>query len=340
MKIIKHISIWVLISIVAQISILFYLDKYYLKPEKTFETKKVAQQTTVKKKVDISIPTDAVQISASFDGKYVSFVQDGNINVVSIENGQVKVVKADSGYKISMYKWLCDRDRMFISEKPETNDGYLILNYYDSPKDTKGKIENITYTDSKSEVQDIEVAPKTNVVYMKVYRYGTKSDIYSSNAMNDLKKVDTLTSNVGTVKTLTLKDDMIYEDKIKNKIYSLNDNKSIVINNVTKPVLLGVDCKDNIYIGSMVNDKINKVYYGSLDKTTDQWQSLSILNPCDVNDIFVSKSGNTYVNYNLKGQVLELKSNNITAYKGILASMSDTTVISVDNGKLEKTNYK
>lgn len=340
MKLIKHICIWIAISLVIQLSVLFYLNNYYLKPEKTFQTTKVAQQATIKKKVDISIPADAAQISVSYDGKYVSYMENGNINVVNTENGQVKTVEPESEYKISMYKWLVDRDRMFIAEKPVDNSGYLTLNYYDSSKDTKGKIENITYSDSKSEVQDIEVAPKTNVVYMKVYRYGTRSDIYSSNAMNDLKKVDTLTSNIGTIKTLTLKDDMIYEDKLKNKVYSLNADKSIAISNVSKSVLLGVDNKDNVYIGNMTNDKIDKVYYGSLDQSTDQWQSVSITVPCDKSDMYVSNSGSIYINNSLKGQVQELKSNNITFYKGILSSMCDANIISVNNGKLEITAYK
>lgn len=341
MKKLKHIAVWIVISIVIQFSILYYLDKYYLKPEQTFQAKKIVQQTVKKQETVIKIPSDAQQVSISYDGNYAAYIENGNVNVVNVKNGQVKTVSADKGNKISVYKWLCDRARLFIAEKPQiSDDGNLILNYYDASKDVKNKIEDITYSDNESEVQDIEVAPMTNVVYMKIYRYGKRSDIYSSNAMNDIKKIKTITSDIGNIKTLKHKDELIYEDSGRNRIYSSNDNNQIVVNGVTNPVLIGVDSLDNVYVGNLVNNKIDKIYYGNVDTSSDKWKCLSIDNPCDKNDLYVSGSGNVYVNYGSEKKLKNLITNNVTKYKGTFILMTDVGVFTNDGGKLKKNNYK
>lgn len=342
MNLVIHISIWILISVVIQCSILFYLDQFYLRPEKNFQVRKVVSKVPKNEKVTIVLPQDAQKVSTSFDGKYVSYFKKNNINIINIEDGKLKVVSADSGNMISTYKWLPDRHRLFIAERPISGtESDLVLNYYDYAKDIKNRIEKVTYRGSQSDIQDIEIAPVTNVIYMKVYRYDTRSDIFSSNAMNDIKKLKTATTNIGTMKTLTHKDRLIYEDKIRNKIYVSGENTLIKINGSDSLRLLGVDNGDNIYLGNMSNGGIDKMFFGSVEKNTEkQWTQINLADSYDINDIFVTSEGNIYLNNNAKGYVKNLKSDSITKYKGTFILMSDVGVFSNDNGKLQKNIYK
>lgn len=337
-----HISIWILISLVIQFSILFYLDKFYLKPEKNFQAHKVVQQKPIKKKIEIMMSEGVKNISASFDGKYISYFENDNIKVVNTEDGNIKAISADSGNKISMYKWLPDRHRMFIAERPaKGTEGDLVLDYYDISKDVKNRIENVTYRGSQSYIQDIEIAPMTNVIYLKVYRHETRSDIFSSNAMNDIKKLKTAAENIGNMRTLTHKDRLIYEDRIRNKVYVSVENSQIKINGADKLRLLGIDNQDNAYLGDTTNNKVNKIFYGSVEKNnSEQWTQINLADFYDINDIFVAGNGNVYLNDNVKGYVINLNSNNITKYTGTFILMSDVGVFSKDSGKLVKNNYK
>lgn len=341
MKKLKHIAVWIIISLVIQLSILYYLDSYYLKPEKTFQAKKVDQKVLKKQDIVIKLPADFTQFDVSYDGNFVAYMSNGNVNVVNTKNGQQKTVSADKGNIISMYKWLCDRERLFIAEKPQTSDDEnLVLNYYDASKDVKDKIENITYSDTKSEVKDIEVAPMTNVIYMKVSRSESRSEIYRSNAMNEIKKNRTVTSIIGDIKTLKHKDEFIYEDSNRNRVYSSSDNDQIIIKGAASTVLVGVDGSDNVYIGNLVNGKVDKIFYGSLNDATEKWQCINIDKSCDKEDIYVSSAGDVYVNYKSEGKVKNLKSNNITKYEGTFIEMSDAGVFSDNSGKLNKSAYK
>lgn len=342
MNLVIHISIWMLISIAVQFSILFYLDQFYLRPEKKFQTHKVVCKVTKNEKVTIMVPQDAQKVSVSFDGKYLSYFEKNNINIINTEDGKLKVVSADSGNMISTYKWLPDRHRLFIAERPiGGTESDLVLNYYDYAKDIKNRIEKVTYRGSQSDIQDIEIAPVTNVIYMKVYRNETKSDIYSSNAMNDINRLKTATNNIGSMKTLTHKDRLIYEDKMRNKVYVSGENTLIKINGADSLRILGVDNQDNVYLGNTSNSRIDKIFFGSVENNTaKQWTQINLADSYDINDIFVTSEGNIYLNYNTKGYVKNLKSDSITKYKGSLILMSDSGVFSNDNGKLEKNIYK
>lgn len=339
-RMLRHITIWICISLSIQFAVLYYINKNYLKTETSFKTKKVEAKTLKKTEITINIPNDANQIKASYDGNYISYYKDGIIKVLNTINGQEKSVAPAEGNKISLYKWLPDRHRIIIAEKPSTSyKGNIELKYYDASKDVKDNIEELTWSDKQSEVQDIEVSPITNLMFVKVKRNPDRSDIYEVNAMNEVNKI-TKVSNVGNIKILPHEDELIYEDVSNNSIQTTNKNHSMSFKDVPNPVILGCDNNDNVYIGSVTNGKVNKIYYGSPQNSTDQWQIINVSEPCNAGDIYVSEAGEVYVNNNLKGQIQALKGNKITSYIGVLIQMTDKVVISNENGKLQETSYK
>lgn len=339
-KILKNITIWICISLVIQLSALYYINKNYLMTETSFKIKKVEAKEINKAEISINIPSDAEDVMASYDGNYISYCENGAIKVVNTVNGQEKVVSAAEGNKISMYKWLPDRHRIIIAEKSIASSGGSIqLKYYDSSKDVKDDIEKITWADSGSQVQDIQVSPITNLMFVKVKRYGNTVDIYEINAMNEVNKVIS-SSNLGNIKILPHEDELIYENSYNHTIKTTNKNDSINLKDTPNPIILGCDNNDNIYIGNVTNNKVDKIYYGSPQNSTSQWQVLNVSEPFSPSDAYVSESGEIYVDNNLKGQVQALKGNKVTSYTGNLLEMSDKVIISSDNGKLVKTIYK
>lgn len=339
-RILKHITIWICVSLAIQFGTLYYINKNYLQTETSFTIKKVDVKAPKKTEITINIPSDAEQVKASYDGNYISYYQNGVIKVVNTLNAQEKSVSAAEGNKISMYKWLPDRHRIIIAEKPASDDsGNIQLKYYDSSKDVKDDIAKLTWSDSVSQVDDIQVSPITNLMFIKVKRDAESSNIYQVNAMNEVSKVIT-SSNLGNIKILPHEDELIYENSYDHTIETTNKNHSINFKNVPNPVILGCDNNDNIYIGNVTNNKIDKVYYGSPQNSTDQWQVINVAEPFSPSDAYISESGEIYVNNNLKGQIQALKGNKVTSYTGNLLQMADKVIISNDNGKLVKTAYK
>ncbi|AJA48732.1 hypothetical protein CPAST_c26650 [Clostridium pasteurianum DSM 525 = ATCC 6013] len=339
-KILKHITIWIIISLAIQFTTLYYINKNYLQAEAAFQTKKIEVKSTKKQEASIDIPVDVQKVMASYDGNFISYCQNNIIKVINTSNGQEKSVKASEGNKISMYKWLPDRHRIIIAEKTAgDNSGSIELKYYDASKDVKDNIERISWSNSESEVEDIQVSPITNLMFLKVKRDSSRTDVYEVNAMNEVTKIN-ISTKLGNIKILPHEDELIYENTYSNNIQTTNKNHSIVFKDIQNPVILGCDNNDNIYIGNLSNGKIDKIYYGSPQNSTDQWQLLNPTEAFNTKDVYISENGEIYVDSPLKKQVQALKSNKITAYAGNLLEMNEKVIISNDNGKLVKTIYK
>ncbi len=339
-KVMKHLSIWIIISLAIQFAGLYYINTYYLKTENSFIIKKVVTKPIKKQEISINIPDDAININASYDGRFVSYCENGTLKTVDTSNGQLKEVLPDKGNMISFYNWVSDRHRLIIAEKPIDGSGEIELMSYDATKAIKNKINDVTWSDSSSKVEDIQISPVTNLIYIKVSRNSYKSQIYLNNAMDDVSSVDTVSSKIGNTKILPDKAELVYEDLSSHTIVSTNDKASMNFTNVQNPVILGADDDNNIYVGNEVNGLITNVYYGNTETPVDQWQTINVVNQFNPKDSLVTENGNIYVNDNLKGILTSLKTNKITDYKGSLIKMTDEEIVSQDNGKLVNTSYK
>ena len=339
-KVMKHLSIWIAISLVIQIGGLYYINEHYLKTENSFIINKAVTKAPKKQEISINIPDDATNINASFDGRFVSYCENGTLKTVDTSNGQLKEVLPDSGNMISFYNWVSDRHRLIIAEKPTDGSGKIQLMSYDATKAIKNKINDVTWSDSSSKVQDIQISPVTNLIYVKVSRNSYKSQIYLNNAMDEVSQVDTTSSKIGNTKILPDKAELVYEDLNSHTIVSTNDKVDMNFTVTGSTIILGTDSNNNIYVGNEVNGLITNIYYGNTEVPVANWKTINVTKQFDPKDIIITENGNMYVNDNLKGSVTSLKTNQITDYRGSLIKMTDKGIVSQDNGKVAETTYK
>lgn len=357
MKALKRIIIWILISLIMQVAVLYYVDNYLFASEgaggKIVSTKVDKEKERKKKKADVSIPEAADHVSVSYDGSYLSYYKDDELRIIDIYTGNEKKVDFENNEAVSFYKWAPDRNILLISTKKEYSKSSKFLFYsYDAERDVNEKLETkeqedtAFVTDKTSEIMDLQLSPLTNMIYIKTALKGGRSSIYSINIMKRIDKVDTQVHFIGDIRIVPNDDRIAYESITKNNVYVTGKTKPISINGVDKLSLLGVDENDVIYVGELEGDasngssRIKNIYYGTINDDTSTWKSVKLKDAVNKKDIYVSRDGKIYMNDNLKGVVTEIKTNKDTAYKGIFFQMYDGGVASISDGKLLETELK
>lgn len=341
MKIFRRVFLWIILSLTIQFAGLFYVDKYILTADTSnIKTKKIVKSETKKQDVEVTIPDNATHVNVSFNGRYLAYYDGDVLKVIDTKNGGEKKVDFADGIKVSSYKWLPDRNRMLIAEKETSKKGSSFkLAYYDVDKDVKEDVKELEWADKKSEVEDIQVSVKTNIIYVKVANSGQRSSIYWINIMKEMKKVDTMAYMIGKIKVVPHEDKLIYEDLTHHKIYMTDQDESLKINGVNNPSLIAVDDNDNVYVGETQDDKITKIYYGSVKEGNNTLQVIDLKGAIDKDALFVSSQGKVYINDNLKGVVKEVATGKEHIYKGNFMQMYTDGIISISDGKLVKTLF-
>ncbi|MCY6484456.1 hypothetical protein OW763_08905 [Clostridium aestuarii] len=356
MRVLKRIVIWIFISLIMQVSVLTYVDKYLFAAEDV--TAIVSKKVTEKNKeedsnVMIFVPEDVEHTALSFDGGYISYYKDDMLKVVDTNTGEERSIELEDKLKVSYYKWAPDRDIMLMAVKKEYNSSAKYVFYsYDAERNKNTKLqtkegnETSIRTEKKSEVDDIELTPFTNMIYVKVSLKGGRSGIYSINVMKRINKVDSKAYFIDDMVILPNDDRIAYGSYARNEIYITRKNKPITIDGVNHLSLISADGEDRIYLGELEDDKVNKVakiksiYYGKAEQDTAEWEKIHLSEPINKKDICISTEGKIYVNDNLKGIVTEVNSKKETEYKGLFMQMYDGGIASVSNGKLVKTTLK
>lgn len=338
MKIAKRLIIWIMISLLLQFAGLFYIDRYYLDSSNTkIEARKVTDDSKEEKEVDVSIPEDIEDLKVSFDGEYISYFKENNLNIVNTKNGKEEELSFDDVKDVSTYTWLSDRNRLLYAEK---KDGKMILNSYDIEREQKDKIKEFDVYGQGDKIEDVQAAPLTSVIYVKIKRGSGVHSVYNLNIMKDKKRMDLMCESVGDMRIVPHEDTLVYENRYNGKIYATNLDHSIDLPNVDKSKLVSIDDSDNVFIGNLKDKKITKIYYGSLKESASTWKSVDISNGADIKDIYVSPMGKIYLNDNLKGIVTEIGSGKTTKYTGVMKEMYIEGISSVEDGKLVKTKFK
>lgn len=341
MKIFRRIMIWILISLTVQFAGFFYINKYFLSSDTPIKAKKIVKSDTKKPDAEVKIPDGADHVNVSFDARYVAYYDSSVLKVVDTKTGAEKSVEFNDGVKVSFYKWLPDRNRMLIAEKEDSKKASNIkLAYYDVDKGVKEDVKELDWADKKSEVEDIQAAPLTNVIYVKVANSGKRSSIYWINIMKEMKKVDTSSYMIGKIRVVPHEDKLVYEDLTYKKIYVTGKDEPLTIDGVNNPGLLGVDDDDKVYIGEVKENKVSKIYYGTIKEGKNDLQLIDLSNIApNREDVYITPKGKIYINDNLKGTVKEMGSGKEYVYKGKFLQMYDGGVVSISDGKLSKTIF-
>ena len=342
MKWIKRISIWIIISISLQCLGLFYLDHYFLATDSKVVTKKVDEdKVDIVKDIDITLPKDVENILVSYDAKYLSYSENERLNVVNCKDGSVKKIEVEDGTKISFYEWLPDRNRMLLVEKKSNDESSnLVLYYYDVAKNEKVKIKDLAWSDTKSEVQDIQVSTLTGVTYVKVSNKNERSSIYRIDRMGSMTKINTIPNFVSNIELVRHEDKLVYEGAVYNSIYVTDRDEPLSVKDAEKLTLIGSDGDDNVYLGQLKDNLVEKIYYGKTSEKTEDWKSLNLQIPCEKNDLFVSSVGKIYQNDALRGVIKEINSGTQTSYQGKLLQLYTKGIVSLVNNKISFVPFK
>jgi len=348
MKRLGKIVVWVLLSLVAQLSIYLYMDKVRYVEQTAFATKSIQVGKKTDKQIDVSIPETAKNINVSFDGRYVAYFQGGELRVIDSFTGATKKQALKDGNEIEYYKWLPDEARMFIAEK-DVKRNQLNFFSYDVKKDDKNQIMkrnepvNISLPDKKSYVEDIEIGTLTNVIYVKLNHSGKRNSIYRIDINNDLSKIRSNSYMIGNSAAINRDDILLYEDKSNAKqtqIRLTDSSKTLKRNEAKNLCLLSVDQEDIVYLGELEDNKVKRIYSGTLEENIDKWKIVELKESVDKKDIYITNEGKIYYNDNLRGVVIEISTGKETFYSGKFHQMFNGGIASISNGKLLKYNFK
>jgi hypothetical protein len=343
MKLAKRIGIWIIISLVLQSILLFYLNNYYFAEEKNIKYKSVSNaksSSAVEKKISYKIPENAQDIQSSYDGKYVSYYTYSTLNVVNIDTGSKNEISLEAKSIKSFSRWLDDRDILIIAEKQIVSSKNILKFYsYDVKqslkKETKDYMNNrdvyISLPSVNANITDIGFNTNNTITYPVITVNNKTSSVYRVDVSLPIEKLSLKTSYIGKIKISNLYDKVVYEDSVNKKIYFGTDSKPLSIKDITQYSLLAVDKDSNVYVGELVDNKITNIYYGGLKDSTENWQKYSLTESVAAKDVFVSNNGKVYVNNGIKAAVTELSSQKETKYEGVLENINEKSIFSLKN---------
>jgi hypothetical protein len=331
------------IFLILGISILMFLDKYYLVDNS--HIKGILTSSTTISKVDVSLPSDAQGVSFSADGDYMSYTENNNIQVVDLNSGVKKTVVASDSMSISFYKWVSDRDRLILAEKSD-NDKYFKLYYYDVVNNDTVEIADamsqsivkITANGKSDAVTDIQMSTLTNLIYVKMTNSSKVSHLYKIDIMVKGGSIYMPYNNIGTINLLKGDDKLLYENLDNNKIYLRGRSAPFTVDKKKYFKVLGSDDNDVIYLAEYDNDssKTSNFYYGN---DTTGWTKVTPNLPVNISDVFVSNSGQIYVNDVTGSALINFKNNSQTKYSGKFLGIYSDGIISVENNQVLRTKF-
>jgi hypothetical protein len=347
---IKTLTIWIIISLIIQLGILFYLDNYFLSEDSNIAIKKISKKTICqndnylynedkKHNVKILIPDEAGMISLSYDGKYISYYLENRLVVVNTYNGKINSVKFDKERELSYYKWLPDRNRMLIVEKTLSSQVCsMTLSYFDVIKGEKNKIKDFILQDVNSEVESIALSTLTNIIYIKINHIGDRSSILRMDITNNLIKIKTDHYFIGKIRLIPHEDKLVYEDSINNTIhistYVTGESKQLIFNGADRVALLGIDDEDNIYVGKLEQGRIKEIFYGDYRTPEQNWRNINLTHHVKKEKIYISQEGNVYLRDGLSGLITEVRSHKVNKYTGYFIQFYEKGMAFMQNGEL------
>lgn len=344
MRGLKRLLIWTLIPVIIELTGLLLVDKIYLNDETTFSTTKVdVSAKTQADKINVKVPDDANNFGISYTGNYISYCDDDGIKIINTSNNKKEKITFDDGIEMSAYKWLADRDILFIAEKIIYDDGstYLRFESY-NPKDNEKSVLSddnrkelkILLNDDGYNVTQIALSSLTNVTYVKVDKEGYNSKIYRINVMAQAERVRYPICNISSIAAENKEDRLIYQDSSSNRIRVYGLRNPIATGENAIHYLLNVDNEDNIYIGNGENNIISKIFVANLKKTRQQWKIYTLSQPVQKSNIYITASGKVYINDPSKNTVTELVSGKQLTYTGSLIKAYDEGIIYRDGNKI------
>lgn len=360
MKRITKVIIWMLISLVVQSAVLLYFNNFYTRQKKIVYKR---EDISSKKKIDVKadIPKEAQNIEVSSTGKFISYYLQNSIHVISMKNNKDNTIKLNVPIASANISWLSSDDKLMVIER---RSGNIKVSTYDP---IENKLNNdLSYENewksypvgSNYKVTGIEQNNKNTLIYLKITQNGSKnySFLRKLDISTGIKEMDLPIHNIGNYYIFKSENKVVFEDEVDKKIYMKPDKgstKPLQIPGVTGLKLLYVDDNGIVYVGKLINGKINAIYTrdistgnveGSGNKTEGlkyNWKKTALKSEVDSKYIYVSELGDIYTIDNEKGMALNIKNGKKISFKGKYISMfGDNTyggIVSLSDGKIIET---
>lgn len=366
MKRITKVIIWILISLTLQSAVLLYFNNFYTRQKKIVYKR---EDIPSKKRIDVkaSIPKEARNIESSSTGKFVSYCLKNSIHVISMKNNKDNAIKLNVPTANANISWMSSDDKLMVIERKNAN---IKVSTYDPienklNKDLDFQNEWKPYPiSSKYKISGIQQNNKNTLIYLKITEKGSKnySFLRKLDISTGIKEMDLPIHNIGNYYIFKSENVVVFEDEVDKKIYASHEDKvkkdewhtqPLQISGVTGLKLLGVDDNGIVYVGKIINDKINAIYTrdistgnveGSANKTEElkgNWSKITLKNEVDSKKIYISDLGDIYTIDNEKGTALNIKTDKKVPFKGSYVCMfgdnSDGGIISLSDGKIIET---
>jgi hypothetical protein len=275
-----------IIAIVLQLGMYFYLDKVLLVPAATFSQHIVTEGNKA--------ALDPEKLST--DNKYYAEVESTEINFLTADNKVDDKIPLETKDVVTYFTWVPNSHVALAGISNETS-GTATLTLKTINLDTNSipvepKVSGLI---KGSQIDDVVFSPQVNVTYMQITNKSL-SLVYRTDANNLLSKV--LTTAVGTrIACLQNVDMLLYDNKKSGLVYSRNSGGyvKVISPKGSKYSLVGTDQNDYVYIGKL--DKtghIATVLKGSIKGDFKEYQTL--INPCMPDEATVGYDGTLQVN--------------------------------------------
>lgn len=333
MKKLKMILSWVILSLILQCSVLFFLDKFYFKDNTNVNMEQVKiDDNHVNTNMHVHIPDNAKDIKVSYDAKYVAYYEDKALKVCNTNTGDVDVLKNSEGRVILRSIWLEDRNKLLTLE---VEDGEIVLYNYDAQKQTDQKIVDICPYKANYKNFDIQVSTITGVTYIQINNAIYRIDINQSFATN----VPLAVQSLGSVSVMPTKDRLVYVAKKGTVIHMTQPVSRIPIDSNEQIEILGIDEDGYVYVGQIKNNLVDGIIKKNLDNINSKSEKIKLDKPVEKSNIFINGKGQIYVNNPSNKVVKEIKSSAEIKYKGNFVAYYSNGVASILDGKFYRTNF-
>ena len=345
--------------LIIEVGALIFIDKSYLAENTNDITVQqikndVTSDATVAK---MELAGSEQDIKVSYDGKFIAYTQNGELQVANIQTGAKSTLKMAENMKLAYYKWVYDRDRLIVAESSKYN-SYVKLytletkalksqvntsSTFDStasvsevePEEIRDTINNqkvsIKMPTSDYKITDIDCSTSTVITYLKLTNSNGNSRLWKLNLPNENKMYSSIsTRTIGKIQSLKDQPELLYENTTKGNVCVAGQGM-LTINGTSKYQILGFDKLDNVYLAKGNSKSVSEIVYGSLMKkntSTDELEltlkpemtSVKLEKSVDIDKIYVTFDGSIYTVDDVNNEITNVISNKKVTYSGKFVS--------------------
>ena len=274
-----------LIAIILQAGIYFYLDQVLLVPAADFSQHIITEGNKV--------AVDPQKVST--DHKYYAQVERNGVTFLTADNQVFEAVPLQTTDIVTYFTWVPNSHIALVGISNETSGSATVTLKANNLDTNSSPVEpKVSGLVKGSQIVDVVFSHQVNVTYIMISNK-TASLIYRTDANNQLTRVLTAAPAM-RIACLQGVDMLLYDNRKSGLVYSRssNGNLKVISPKVGKYCLIGADKSDNVYIGKL--DKsgyIATVLKGTIKGDFKEYETL--INPCLPDTVTVSYEGSLEV---------------------------------------------